>query len=44
VPVYVADAGGRPGAIRETHKLSGTFADEPGGGGGRRPDGVVESA
>ena len=27
--VYVADAAGRPVAIRETHKLSGTFADEP---------------
>lgn len=27
--VYVADARGRPVAIRETHKLSGTFADEP---------------
>jgi len=26
--VYVADAGGRPVAIRETHKLSGAFADE----------------
>ena len=27
--VYVADAGGRPVSIRETHKLSGAFADEP---------------
>jgi predicted NUDIX family phosphoesterase len=27
--VYVADVGGRPVAIRETHKLTGTFA-EPG--------------
>jgi len=26
--VYVADAGGRPVGIRETHKLSGAFADE----------------
>jgi predicted NUDIX family phosphoesterase len=26
--VYVADAGGRPVEIRETHKLSGAFADE----------------
>ena len=27
--VYVADAGGRAVSIRETHKLSGAFADEP---------------
>jgi len=27
--VYVAEAGGRPVSIRETHKLSGAFADEP---------------
>ena len=28
--VYVADAGGRPVEIRETHKLSGEFVDEAG--------------
>ena len=42
--VYVADAGGRPVAIRETDKLSGRLRRPRRGRGGRRPDGDVERA
>ena len=42
--VYVADAAGRPVAIRETDKLTGSFVDGSRGRGGRRPARDVEPA
>ena len=42
--VYVADAAGRPVAIRETDKLSGVVRDGGRGRGGRRPPRNVEPA
>ena len=42
--VYVAEADGRPVAIRETDKLTGGFAEPCRGGRRDRPDGDVEQA